>query len=62
MKNYTDKVLTVIAFCLVVQTFSQMPWIEKAYASEENFTNVVICNQPDAGWRRMSLYGCPKRR
>ena len=42
MKNYTDKVLTVIALCLVIQTISAIPWIEKAYAYDVQ--KVVICN------------------
>ena len=41
MKNYTDKVLTVTAVCLVIQTVSQIPWVEKAYASDVQ--KVVIC-------------------
>ena len=41
MKSYSDKVLTIIAVCLVIQTVSEIPWVEKAYAS--SVQKVVIC-------------------
>jgi len=56
MKSYTDKVLTVIAVCLVIQTVSQIPWVEKAYASDVQ--KVVICNPSgrscgDSWWQQV---------
>jgi chitinase len=43
MKTYNEKVLTVIAACLVIQTFGELPFIEKAYAAYKPIqTNV--CN------------------
>ena len=40
MKTYSDKVLTVIAVCLIIQTFSQIKWVESAYAA---MNGVAIC-------------------
>lgn len=42
MNNYTNKVLTVIALCLVIQTVSKIALVEKAYASDVQ--KVVICS------------------
>lgn len=41
MKTYSDKVLTVIALCLIIQTISQITWVESAYAARP--TTVTIC-------------------
>jgi len=42
MKTYQEKVLTVIAICLVIQTFGGMTFIEDVYAKGRQ--TVAICN------------------
>ena len=58
MKSYSDKVLTIIAVCFVIQTVSEIPWVEKAYASSVH--KVVICAEDSPiGYQYNPLEGRP---
>jgi len=61
MKSYSDKVLTIIAVCVVIQTVSQIPWVEKAYAS--SVQKVVICaeDRPFGSYNNFDARPCGSR-
>ena len=50
MKSYTDKVLTVIAVCLVIQTLSELPFFDSTYAAiQEDIREVSVCDFSEDG-------------